>query len=215
MSQLLPALIETIKSSRDTIVELADVAVEALDTSGLLNKVPIVSVATTTLEVRDAFARARLKRNCMAFMKAVAEADRQSLTSIVERLQTGEEFAEDFSDTLMVLLLEAQKPIKCAVVGRLVLALANQKISEEDFSTLAEIIHACTVPALKALPAFFEQSGKRPYSRGYQAPGEGLLLSLGIAYRFGNVFRIDDRGQTLFTHGFGGIVNETIETDAN
>lgn len=60
----------------------------------------------------------------MAFMTAVAEADAESLQQLTGKLETNREFAENFSDTLMALLLEAQKPIKCEVVGRLVSHIA-------------------------------------------------------------------------------------------
>jgi hypothetical protein len=124
MAHLLPALLNTIKVSRDTIAELADMSAEALDSSNVLSDVPIVSIAVKALSVKDAYAQARLKRNCMVFMTAVAEADAESLQQLTGKPEANREFAEDFSDTLMALLREAQKPIKCEVVGRLVSHIA-------------------------------------------------------------------------------------------
>jgi hypothetical protein len=207
MTRFLPAVLNTIKASRDTIAELADVAMEALDSSKVLNDVPVVSLAVKVLNVKDAFAQARLKRNCMAFMTAVAEGNTRSLQQLAEKLEANREFADDFSDTLIALLLEAQKPIKCEIVGRLVLALAQCELTEQEFAKLAEIIQACTVPALKALPVFFGKTAGKPFLSGAgEVAEEPSLLSLGIACRFGTMFRIDISGQNLYRHGFGGTV---------
>ena len=68
---------------------------------------------------------------------------------------------------------------------------------------LSLMIYASSVAALLALPDFFKNNGNKAYTDKADAvKNEGLLLSLGVGTRYGNMFRIDDRGIKLAKYGF-------------
>lgn len=203
-----PAIVSTIKKSKDTLAEAADVAISAADSAKLLDDIPIISTAIKVFNIRDEYLKSKLTRNCLEFMEAVKDADKATIERLTLKLSINQEFSDEFTDNFMMLFYDAQKPLKCKVAGRLMLAMADDKIDSKEFLKLTEMLHACTVPALKAIESFFISTSGKPYKSG---PGtiqeEPLLLSLGVCHRFGNMFRVDTSGQNLYQYGFNGIVD--------
>lgn len=125
------------------------------------------------------------------------------------KLEGSPEQLEEFADTTMSVLLEGQKPIKSTLVGRLMGSLAEERIDLAEFQTLSQLIQAGAVPAILSLLDFFEVTEGLPYRSGFvQTVEEPLLMSLGFGHRYGDMFRISTLGQTLYKHGFGGVVRQ-------
>lgn len=202
---LLPAIINTIKSAKETIAEGMDLIARVATDSEVLNQVPVISVAVKTLNIKDAFARHRLERNCIAFLKAVADADGNAIDKLREMIQADPVYAEDFTDTILSVLVEGQKPIKSELIGKLVIALSRREITLQEFESLSQIIQSASPPALNALPSFFNSTNGTASKQGMGiTEEEPLLFSMGIASRSGNSFRVSDLGKKLYVHGFGG-----------
>ena len=207
--QFFSAIFDTVKQSSEIVAEGLDVAVDAVLDSDLLSHVPVISVAVKSLKIKDEFVLQRLRRNCKAFLDAVKDTDRKKIEQMRLKLEETPEQLEEFADTTMSVLLEGQKPIKSTLIGRLMGSLAEERIDLAEFQALSQLIQAGAVPAILSLRDFFETSDGLAYRRGLgQIVEEPLLMSLGFGYRSGNMFRISELGQTLYKHGFGGIVRE-------
>lgn len=207
--EFFPAIFDTLKQSPEIVAEGLDVVLDAVLDSDVLSHVPVISVAIKSLKIKDEFVFQRLKRNCRAFLDAVKDADRQKIEEMRLKLEETPEELEEFADTTMSVLLEGQKPVKSTLVGRLIVSLAEERISLEEFQALSQLIQAGAVPAILSLRDFFAATEGLPYRRGLGQPAEEpLLLSLGFGYRSGDMFRISELGQILYKHGFGGSLHE-------
>lgn len=205
---LLPAIFKTITSAKDSIAEGADFLAKVATDSEVLSQVPVVSTAVKVLNIRDTFARHKLERNVVAFLKAVEDADEKAVSDLHDQIQSDSEYANDFTDTVFSILLEGEKPLKSELVGKLVIALSRKEITKEDFEALSQLIQSAAITTLRALPSFMSSTGGNPYKQGMgQFPEEPLLYSLGIAYRSGAMFRVSPLGEKLYVHGFGGQVS--------
>ena len=205
---LFPEIFRTIRTAKETIAEGADLVAKLATDSEVLSQVPLISTGVKLLNIKDAFARHRFERNVIAFLKAVENADSQAIDDLSERIQSDPEFANEFTDTVLSILLEGQKPVKSELIGRLVVSLSLKCITMEEFESLSQIVQAATSPSLHALPSFFVLTGGLPYHNGMgKIAEEPLLFSLGIAYRSGSMFRISTLGEKLYVHGFGGRVS--------
>jgi hypothetical protein len=165
----------------------------------VISKIPIVSWAVTANEVAGAFRKARFHKNVGAFLKAVAETPPGDLGELTDRLQADDAVAQEFADVTLSVLLEAAKPVKAEVLGNLTVALARRQITKDEYSDLALIVEAASVPSLLALERYLGQ----PQKPGSQRPKEEpLLLSMGVASRYGTGFQISDQGRELYELGF-------------
>ncbi len=205
---LFSAIFRTIKTAKETVAEGADLLAKLATDSEVLSQVPVISTAVKVLNIKDTFARHRLERNVKAFLMAVENSDSQAIDDLRELIQSDPDFANDFTDTVLSILLEGQKPLKSELVGRLVLALSLKNITLKEFESLSQIVQAAATPSLRALQSFFALTGGLPYKRGMtQIAEEPLLFSLGIAYRSGTMFRISAYGEKLYVYGFGGRIS--------
>lgn len=204
----LPAVFKTIKSAKLTVAEGADLLAKIATNSELLSEVPVISTAVKILNIRDTFARHKFERNVVAFLNAVEDADEKAISDLHDQILSDREYADDFTDTVLSILLEGEKPVKSELIGRLVVALSRKEISKEDFAVLSQLIQSVAVPTLRALPSFMSSTGGKLYKKGMgQFPEEPLLYSLGMAYRSGTMFRVSILGEKLYVHGFGGQVS--------
>jgi hypothetical protein len=104
------------------------------------------------------------------------------------------------------ILIEGEKPIKAEILGRLLLAAANGELSLEKFDTLSLMLISASVPALDALPKFYEASHGDNAIHGHNLGSfEPLLVSIGVAFRYGTEFRMDECGRDMFRFGFRGL----------
>ena len=208
MNKQLSVIVESVKNAK---VEMASYAEEAIDLAvdnELWENVPIVEHANRILNIRDIYKKNKLKRNCAAFIEAVSELNEDEVAAYQGILFSGDQLAEETAETIFDIVSESEKPIKAEIIGRLSLALAKYQVSLEEYYTISLIIQSASVAALKALPAFLDSNGNICHkSSPGGIPEEGLLLSLGVAMRHGNMFRIDETGQRLARFGFGIDVN--------
>ncbi len=205
---LFPAIFRTIKTAKETVAEGADLVAKLANDSEVLSQVPVISTAVKLLSIKDIYVRHRFERNVIAFLKAVEDSDSKAIDDLRDSIRSDPDYANDFTDTVLSILLEGQKPVKSELVGRLVVALSLKSITKEEFESLSQIVQSAASPSLRALPSFFRSTDGLPYKQGMsQITEEPLLYSLGIAYRSGTMFRISSLGEKLYIHGFGGRVS--------
>lgn len=203
----LPAIIGTIRRSADTVAEGADAIKDLLTDSEAVEQIPVFSAAVKILNIRDIFMQQRLERNCRSFLAAVEGADLDKVEEMRLRLESDPDYLGDFTDTVMSVLIEGQKPIKGQLIGKLVMALSTEAITLEEFQSLSQIVQAALAPALTALKVFIDRNGGKLYLSGHGLiQEEPLLISIGLGSRFGNMFRVSELGGKLYVHGFDGSV---------
>ena len=200
----LSALHETSVDAREYLAEGADVILSALTDSDALETIPVISIAVKALNVRDAFHKHRLKRNVVSFLDALVVEDKTALEKFFISIQKTPKLADDFSDTAMAVLIDANKPIKCELMGKLLGAASRGMVTPQDLSTLSQIIYTASVPALESIPAFFAKTSGKLVEHGGDFPQEFLLISTGLAGRYGTALRVSELGLTLYKFGFNG-----------
>lgn len=200
----LASIVNTIRRSADSVSEGADAVKYLITDGGALEEVPIFSTAVKLLNVKDIFVQQRLQRNCQAFLHAVEGADLKNIEVLRHRLESDPEYMSDFVDTIISVMMEGQKPLKAELIGRLVIALSNGSISFDEFQSISQIVQVAATPALVALKGFLDRkAGVTHQSGGGAVPEEPLIMSIGLAYRSGTMFRVSDLGVKLYQFGFG------------
>lgn len=211
-SDALFPIITVVKEGKDALVDMGGMALDAATDSEVFSKFPVINAIIGVVGFCDALMSHRLRRNIKAFVNAAGKVSPEKLERLHQKVMGDPRFKDEVPDTLIQLLIDSQKPIKAEIVGRLFTALAEEKISVEQFNDLVLIVIAGSVPALLALPKFLEgNKGVPHFGKGGQLPLEPILTSLGVASRFGNMFRIDEQGQLLYEAGFGGKIKTEQE----
>lgn len=200
-------ILETVRGAQGFLAELGDKAIDIVTGSKVFEHVPVVSWGIKVLNVRDSFQQFRLKRNCAAFLLALGNNNHEDITRFESQLNGSSTIRQEFEDTTFAILLESEKPFKAMLYGKLLSCRIKGRLAQDDFEQLSLIVHAGSVPALQTIEAFFTANKGRPFTSVGHVPQEPLLLSLGIAMRYGNTFRISDAGQRLYEICFGGTVS--------
>ena len=100
--------------------------------------------------------------------------------------------------------------------AKLILAVADGRVTVEEFIIMSETVQSTIVAALRALPAFFAMTSGRPFYRSlHPEQYEPLLNTLGVSARSGNQYRVSELGQKFFEVCFDGtVVQEPVPLSA-
>lgn len=198
----LSSIISTAKEAKEHIAELGEVGLDFITENDVVAQIPVVSLAVRTLNIKDSYQKFRLKRNAIAFYESVCSLDNDDVDRLHEEIKSNSKFSEEFIDTTISILLESEKPIKSSIYGNIVNALAEKKITPAEFEDLSLLVQSASIPALLSIPKFFKRSKNKTYLDLKLIPEEPLLLSIGVCYRYGNIFRISALGIMLHAYGF-------------
>ncbi|WP_339527647.1 hypothetical protein [Pseudomonas sp. EL_65y_Pfl2_R96] len=192
---------QTIIDSKDYVAEGVDLLIKTIDETGALSEIPVVSQGMKVLEIKDSFQQHKYRRNCAAFLEACKINDTETVENLYNKLNnTGK--TEEFTDSLLLITIESSKPLKAAIVGRLVSKLCTRDIDYTSYETLVQIIHAASVASLLALPEFIKSNDGFPYKHSNKIPEEALLFACGLAYRDGSKFNITELGVLFYNCAF-------------
>lgn len=195
---------QTLKDAKQDVATSIEDIFDLASDNEVLDQVPIVNYAVKVLNIRDHWHTNKLKRNYLAFIRAVAELNPDEISEYEKVLGLGGEIGTETAETIFEIILDSEKPLKAELIGRLSVALARGKVSLVEYNTIALIIQSSSVAAIRALPSFLMANNFSLSKNGPGAiPEEGLLFSLGIATRFGSGFSINDLGRNIAIHGFG------------
>jgi hypothetical protein len=204
MNTLLDVLGKTLVGAKENVASMAEDLFDLAVSNDTLEQVPIVEYAIKVLSIRDQWHKNRIKRNYLEFVRSVSELNSQEIERHAEALKLGGDLGLETAETIFEIILESEKPLKAKLIGNLSKSLARNELNLEYYNTLALLIQASSVAALRALPEFISANGNRCFKHSNGGiPQEGLLLSLGVATRFGSGFQVDVFGQALAIHGFG------------
>lgn len=200
---MLKQLISTVSDAKEDFAAYGEVLVDLSVDNEAWGNVPLVDHAVRLLRIRDVYQKNKLKRNYAAFVQAASRMDFAETQSLLGKFRSNESLSEEVAETIFDVIVGAQKPVKAEVLGNFAVALARGDLTLDDYNTLALMVHSCSVSALLALPEFLNNNGGKLHcSRPGPVADEGLLFSLGVGTRHGNMFRIDERGRQLAQHGF-------------
>ena len=198
----------TIKDSKKEFAQYGEIVIDLAVDNETWESVPLVSEAVKILNIRDVYHKNKIKRNYASFITAISEMNQGEIDNFLNKLIPNKEISEDVAETVFDIIIDAQKPIKAEVLGNLSISLARDKISLDEYNTLALMIYACSVAALLALKDFLVNNDNKLYKSQPNAnSNEALLFSLGVATRTGTMFRIDERGKNLAKYGFRLSIN--------
>ena len=81
------------------------------------------------------------------------------------------------------------------MLGKLSVALLRRELRLDDYNTIILLIQSSSIAGLRALPYFLSLNSFSCHKSSVGGiPEEGILFSLGVAMRHGNMFRIDKMG---------------------
>ena len=111
--------------------------------------------------------------------------------------------SEEVSETIFEIITESEKPLKAEILGNLSVALSKLNITVDEYYILLLIIQSSSIPALNSIKEFMEHSDNKGYINGLKScvKEEPLLVSIGIANRFGTGLRLDENGKKLAEFG--------------
>ncbi|PKG59076.1 hypothetical protein, partial [Shewanella sp. GutDb-MelDb] len=171
---------------------------------------PIVAEAVKILAIKDVYQKNKIKRNYEAFIDGVGQPDSEKL---YEKLSNGSGIDEECAEVIFDTIVTSIKPLKAKILGQLIVGLANGKLNVSEYKTLAYIIHSCSIPALLALEKYYQNNNSSVKNMSARLENEGLLISLGVATRQVNKFRIDELGEKLAKYGMKSEYNKKINKD--
>lgn len=202
-NNLQQAILQTLSDATEFSAELIDTALQVGTDSEVLERVPIVSWGVKMLQIRDIFQRNRFVKNCSAFVEALKK-DEEIEARLKVFFEKNSLETNDVLDTTQMILVESEKPLKVEMFARLLRNRVSGQIGAEEFRKIALMIYAASIPALESIPAFFNRNGGLFNQNNGSVPEEPLLLSLGVAARYGSNFRVDEIGQKIFDICFRG-----------
>lgn len=208
--QLLSAFRDTAKDASESAAALTDIGIDAVLEDGALDGIPIVSSAISILKIKDSFISARMKRNVAAFYNAARSGEKDKISACFEEISKNAERYTDFVDTALSIIIESHRPLKAALLGRLIVSLSERKISYEEYDELALIVAEGSIAALRDVPHYFEQEYAR-ISEGIQisaTPTAAHLVSLGLMNLHSMPQKVSPLGVSMYLHAFGG--RETV-----
>jgi len=192
-----------LEKSGQFLAQLSDSVASLGTESNILEKVPFASFIVEAFSLKESFHLWRLERNCRAFMAALREGDTSDLSDALRHIRDDPKARWEIEDTTLQILIEGEKPIKAEVLGRLLLAVKDNRLSVTQFDTLSLMLINASVPALYALPRFYKASKGGDAIQGQNLGSfEPLLISMGVAFRNGTKFQMDECGRDLFNFGF-------------
>lgn len=207
MKDFIVAMKKTLIDRSDDVAAGLDAGLLAVTDSKILEKFPIISIGVKTLNFISTYHQHLYTRNCIALLQALKSGDQVRTEKLWSKLSENPDKIQDFVDTLLLVVVDSSKPVKAAVVGHLIVALSKEQITYLEYDALVHLVHDASITALAALPIFFEGNQGLSYINGIaRTPEEPLLLSLGVASRFGNNFRVSDLGKLLYQYGFAGAI---------
>ncbi|CAH5095925.1 hypothetical protein AI2912V1_1970 [Klebsiella pneumoniae] len=195
------SLIDTLKQNKDVIADACDAGLEAAES------IPFVGWALKLWNVKNTYQERKLYRNTKAFWEASLIKDPEALRT---KFAT-QEAAEEFTDTLVQVLIDSEKPYKATMVSNVTNALALGRLTHEEANDMILIILNASVPALKSLPKFHLKlhGGKYIATALLEDTDKdgthSMLNSMGLIYRWADQTALSKVGRNIAQIAYRGL----------
>lgn len=201
---MLKVIVSTIKDAKEHVASYGEALIDLAVDNDAWSNIPLVEHAVKILNIADTYKLNLLKRNYAAFIKAVSCLDSGEAELLLQKIKLNTELSEESTEVIFHVIVNSFGSLKSELLGNSLVAVARGSINLEEFNTLALIVESGSIAALRCLPAFLDGNENKLYrSIPSAAPHEGLLFSLGVATRHGNMFRLDENARKLAEFGFG------------
>ena len=128
------------KFLKDSLIEVADHTVNLLSDSEVLGEIPIIKYVSSVNKLADTYKSRKMHKNAIEFLSSL---DPNENEIVIEN-----EDYDEFVDTISLILIESEKPIKAKIVGNLTRAYGNEELDFDTFNQLCLIVFSASIPAI-------------------------------------------------------------------
>jgi hypothetical protein len=128
------------KTIKDSVIDVIDHGVNLASDNDVIKEIPIIKYLASANNIREIYKAKKMHRNVLRFLESIKNTEQD--------IEIEEENLDEFIDTLRLILLESEKPIKAHIVGSLMSAYGRKTLNFTTFNHLCLIVHSALVPAL-------------------------------------------------------------------
>lgn len=208
MTKLGGALTESIKSdaTTDLVVAVGDAGLDAAISSGALDGVPILGIATGLWRAGKEVQQELFIRKVARFLDQASAADPAARDKFVEGLKEQGK-AEEFGETILLILDRLDDTVKPGLVGRIMAAHMRGDIEYGPAMRLVSIIARCYAADLEFLKTFREGTQREHAPIAESLFAAGVLSDAGIdggnvsdPLSGGTIYRLNVYGELLLKY---------------
>lgn len=138
---------------KESAINFADHSINLATDQDVLQELPVVKYLVSLYKIGEIYKQQKVYKNAMAFLNAIKHSE---FVLPVENKDY-----DEFVDTMSLILMESEKPIKAKIAGNLTKSFAEQLINFDTFNHLCLLVFTASVPVLKVLascatPEFLE-----------------------------------------------------------
>ena len=123
-----------------------------------MKEIPVVNVAVSTYSIADKYQYAKMKKNANALLQHLEEGDLDKVESFLAGISHDQQKTDDFCETLMDIILYSPRVLKSRLLAGLLSAAGRGDLTYQEYDQISLILSQASVPSLKALTAFFEET---------------------------------------------------------
>lgn len=193
----------------DALALVADVGIDAAISSGAFDGVPIVGIATGLFRAGRHVRDELFVRKIARFLAGLSGATPEKRQRFLEDLRAKEKTTE-FGETILLILDRIDDATKPIIIGRLMAAHVESKLTYNQAIRLAAIVNRCYAPDLDYLANF------QPGTQGEMQPVADALFSAGLLRNCGldggiisdplsggTIYELNRYGELLLEYGLG------------
>ena len=191
----------------DALVTLSDVGIDAAITSGAFDGVPIVGILTGLARAGRHIKDELLVRKIARFLDGLSSTTHEARQQFVDRLRANGKF-DEFGETILLILDRIDDAKKPSIIGHLMAAHVEDKITYDEAIRLVAIVNRCYAPDLDYLAKFQPGPQGQKQEIADALFSAGLLRNCGIdggtigdAVSGGTVYDINRYAEMLIEHG--------------
>lgn len=128
------------KAIKNSVIDVIDHGVNLASDSEIIQEIPVIKYIASINNISEAYQSRKLHKNVLSFLEAVRDKDQE--------VEVEEENLDEFIDTLSLILIESEKPIKTQIIGNLTRAYGQKVFNFTTFNHLCLLVHSSSIPAL-------------------------------------------------------------------
>lgn len=193
----------------DALATVADVGIDAAITSGAFDGVPILGIVTGLTRAGRHIRDELFVRKTARFLAGLARTTHEARQRFVDDLRSSGKI-DEFGETILLILDRIDDARKPLIIGHLMAAHVEGKISYDQATRLAAIVNRCYAPDLDYLSNFQPGTQGQGQEIADALFSAGLLRNCGLdagtiedALSGGTIYEINHYAEMLLEHGLG------------
>ncbi|WP_339757999.1 hypothetical protein [uncultured Hoeflea sp.] len=191
----------------DALVIVADVGIDAAITSGAFDGVPILGIATGLIRAGRHIKDELFIRKTARFLAGLSGTTHEARQRFVDDLRANGKI-DEFGETILLILDRIDDSRKPLIIGRLMAAHVEGKITYDQVTRLAAIVNRCYAPDLDYLAKFQPGPQGEMQTIADALFSAGLLQNCGLdggaigdGLSGGTIYEKNDYAELLIEHG--------------